>query len=91
MCLFSDGIGYDAVEAAGPHPCPFHPTFNQGRRRFNGRFQFRCEHCVMDTIKDIPAMYAAHYSGSLPIDAHTIQVVLDVLYEKLDFPLTDLV
>ena len=86
MCLGEMPIGgYTPMPA--PNYCPLHPKFDMGRGRWSGFggyiFDRRCEHCIVETIRNIPKWYGEFLKEETQPDLNTIQIVLDVLDQKL--------
>jgi hypothetical protein len=90
MCLGEMPLGGYPPKPA-PNYCPRHPKFDMGRGRVDlygfWRYDRRCEHCIVDVIRNIPEFFSQHpyllNEGVPQPDPNTIQIVLDVLDEKL--------
>lgn len=69
---------------AGPNYCPKHPDFDMGHQMLSPfgfyRYSRRCEHCIVAVIAAIPT---DEYLKEFSPDPKTIQLVLDVLEQKL--------
>lgn len=87
MCL-SEAPFPTAEDFAKIRYCPKHPAVNLGRYRFT-LFGLQPEHvcskCIRECIEAIPEQAAAHpeWYGNQSIDPQTVQIVLDVLDQKL--------
>ena len=77
---------WDGGFKPAPNYCPSHPDFDMGAGSYN-HYQRRCERCIVDVIRNIPKdTYLVDYlkrEHSIELDPNTIQVVLDVLEQKL--------
>jgi hypothetical protein len=84
MC-FADSsfVSPTPAERAEIHFCRVHPKESLGRRRYGlyySAYEHACPRCLATTIADIPT----HPEWfPVPVDPATIQLVLDVLYQKL--------
>lgn len=85
MCMSEMPFGQSTSRPA-PNYCRNHPKVDLGR--YIGLigcypYQFYCAQCFLKAIEDIPAFAAKNPTAfNVPIDAPTIQAVLDVLYQK---------
>lgn len=87
MC-WSEGLFLTVEEMNKIHYCPNHPTVSLGKcsRPMPGyRYQYYCPQCIVNTIAAIPTQADDHPSwfNNIKMDSVTIQIVLDVLDQKL--------
>ena len=90
MCMSE--LPFDGGFKAGPNYCSIHPNFDMGSGAYSPltgffRYQRRCERCIAATIQDLPkdAYLVDHLKREhdLTLDPNTIQVIMDVLDQKL--------
>lgn len=84
MC-FAECDFSESYFKAAPNYCPVHPNVNRGsmsKMYWGTGYQYPCEQCILDCIKGIPD-FMAKWNPEIKIDPTTVQVVLDVLDQKL--------
>lgn len=80
----------DGVFQPAPNYCPYHPTVNRGNYTFGSSlfstsYQFQCPRCIVEVIRSLSddTRWPIEFHPDVIIDKATIQLVLDVLDQKL--------
>lgn len=79
MCLAELDVAQQS--RPGPNPCPIHPHFDMGRYSAFCGYQRNCADCIIDAINALkinPEKFGLDVKPDIP----TIELVLDVLYQK---------